>query len=197
MKKKIYPVLLIAGVYFLFSLLWYAAETYHNPKEETFSVEGAGYLFTKADISAPVTVPVEIQAKKLKYVFHNQDDVIQGTLSVNGYSVYREEEFTACFVNGRNTSLSVEGGEPEESISKQCFTNRKGEYFIFSLPGGGKLGYGEAQNPVLLVISTKKDDSALDILKYAAKEAKEDTGRDLIGEWMEEIAFSEYRQLLE
>ena len=66
MKKKIYPVLLIAGVYFLFSLLWYAAEIYHNPKEEALWVEGTGYLFTQADINAPVTVPVEIQAKKLK-----------------------------------------------------------------------------------------------------------------------------------
>ena len=116
---------------------------------------------------------------------------------MNGYSVYREEEFAVCFVNGRNTSLSVEGGESEESVSKQCFTNRKGEYFIFSLPGGGKLGYGDAQESVLLVISAEQEDSALDILKCAAKEAKEDTGRDLIGEWMEEIAFSEYKQLLE
>lgn len=183
MKKKIYPILLVIGVFLIFSLIWYASELYRTPRQEEFRVGDRGYLFTEKNINQPEVLPIEIQGKKLKYLFHNEDDQIRGILTIDGHHVFSGDEFYISFPDGKSTGSCEASEEGKTELSDFCFTNREGEYFVFGLTGLTELGYEKEER--VLMIPAESEASALETLKKAEEESA------FLREWLKEYPFSE------
>ncbi|MCI9130614.1 hypothetical protein [Thomasclavelia cocleata] len=90
-KYILYTIVLIAVIVTL-GMTEFLIKAYYNPREKNFYLSTKGCLVYDLAESDYEIIETEVVGENLDYLFNNKNDVIQGNILVNGFSIFSQKE---------------------------------------------------------------------------------------------------------
>ena len=165
----------------ILTVLQYAIHYYSNPVQKDINIFTTGCLLFKDDKRQEKIVPVEIKGKTLHYIFHNEEDAVQGDIYVNGFSLFgygtnRDEPnvgfYTRFLENSDYATTEMSG----DSILCKTITVSKNLNKVVCVVKADASITGEKDSSpeeALLVIPADNLDNAESLVKEAVSNSKQ------------------------
>ena len=181
LKKTILIMIALIALVAILSLLQYAVHYYSNPAEKDIDITTTGCLLFKDDKRQQKNVLVEIKGKILHYIFHNEEDAVQGDIYVNGFSIFgngrsRDENNFGFYTRFLENSGYAAAETPGDNNLCKIITVSKNLNTAVCVVDGDAAITGEIDSsPIeaLLVIPADNLDNAESLVKEAVSNSQQ------------------------
>lgn len=184
-RKYIFIFVIVIVLIVMPCILQYAIHYYFHPVKSEVHIFATGRLIYNLNENDYETVQVEIKGENLRYVYHNNEEGIQGDIWVNGYSIFGHGTnldepgmgFFSEFYDDSNYTCAEVGSNDNSFLCKIIAVSKDWSTIVCGVTVDSNISNrveGNTKEDALLVITADNPDTdSFEIIKETVSNSKQ------------------------